>query len=106
VAHTFNASYSGSRDRVNHGSRPAQTKKSETLSEKYSTQKFVGRAAQVVECLHRKCEALNSNPSTTEMMFVKCFSNTSPVQKCNYIFHNPVVNPEESRKVYNLTSRC
>jgi hypothetical protein len=36
----------------------------ETVSQKYSTQKRVGRVAQVVECLHSKHEALSSNPSS------------------------------------------
>jgi hypothetical protein len=37
---------------------------SETLSQKYLTQKRAGRAIQAVEHLPSKHEALNSNPST------------------------------------------
>jgi hypothetical protein len=38
VVYTCNPSYSGSSDQEDHGSRPAQAK-SQTLSQKYSTQK-------------------------------------------------------------------
>jgi hypothetical protein len=45
--------------------RPAQAK-SETLSQKYPTEKKAGRVAQVVKYEPSKCEALSSNPNTTK----------------------------------------
>jgi hypothetical protein len=46
------------------GIRRSALAKSETLSQKYPTQKRAGGVAQVVEHLPSKCEALSSNPST------------------------------------------
>jgi hypothetical protein len=43
--------------------QPRQEKRD--LISKYPTQKRVGGVTQVVKCLPRKCESLNSNPHTT-----------------------------------------
>jgi hypothetical protein len=47
----------------------------ETLSQKIPTQKRAGGAAQVVEHLTSKCEALSSNPSTAAKKFLKINSH-------------------------------
>jgi hypothetical protein len=65
VAHTSNPSYFVGKDQEDHSSRPHWAK-SKTLSQKYPTQKWAGRVAQVVQCLPGKCEALSSNPNTTK----------------------------------------
>jgi hypothetical protein len=50
----------GSRNQEDHGLRPAwANKKDKMLSQKYPTQKRVGRVVKVVECLPSKCEALS-----------------------------------------------
>jgi hypothetical protein len=74
-------------------SQPRQTV-SETLTGKYPTPKKAGRVAQVVEHLPRKCEALNSNPSTAKkkkkayiLIHVwKCFHNFDFWKK-----HHPII---------------
>jgi hypothetical protein len=53
VAHTSNLSYFGSRKQENFNSTPARAK-SETLPEKYPTQKRAGVVSQVVQCLPSK----------------------------------------------------
>jgi hypothetical protein len=54
VPHAYNPSNLGDRDQEDHCLRPAWTK-SETLSQKYPTQKRAGGVAQVTECLLSKC---------------------------------------------------
>jgi hypothetical protein len=53
------------RDQEDHGSRPAQAKARSYLKKSDTHTKRVGRVYQMVEHLPSKCEALNSNPSTT-----------------------------------------
>jgi hypothetical protein len=65
VAHAYNRSYSRGRDQEDCNIRPGRAK-SETLAQKYPTQKRAGKVAQVAEHLPIKCEAPNSNPSTTK----------------------------------------
>jgi hypothetical protein len=66
VAHVCNPSYSEGSDQENQGSKPTQAIVSETLSQKYSTQKRAGGVAQEVECLRNKHKALSLNSSTAK----------------------------------------
>jgi hypothetical protein len=56
VTHTCNPSLSRGRDQEDQSYKLIWAK-SETLSQKYPTQKRAGRVAQVLKCLHSKCEA-------------------------------------------------
>jgi hypothetical protein len=73
VAHACNPSSSGGRDQEDCGLRPTEIK-SETLSQKYSTQKRASGVAEVVKCLSSKYETLEFKPSKTkkrERIFVE-----------------------------------
>jgi hypothetical protein len=50
MAHTSNPSYSRVRNQENLSRMPAWAKKSETLSQKYPTQKRASGEAQLLEC--------------------------------------------------------
>jgi hypothetical protein len=62
VAQAYNPSYSGGRDRKDHGLKPAQANSSrDPISRKLITKKADG-VTQVIECLPSKHEALSSKP--------------------------------------------
>jgi hypothetical protein len=63
VAHSYNPSCSGGRDQKDRYSESVQVK-SQTLSQKYQTQKRAGGVPQVDEHLPSKYEAQSSNPNT------------------------------------------
>jgi hypothetical protein len=66
VAHTYHPSYSGGRDKEDHGSKPAWANRSQDPISKIPSTKKAGRVAQVVKHLSSKHEDLSSNPSTTK----------------------------------------
>jgi hypothetical protein len=62
VAHTCTPSNSGWRDQENHSPKSAWANSIKILSQRYSTQKWAGRGAQVVKHLCNNCGALIQTP--------------------------------------------
>jgi hypothetical protein len=66
VAHAYNPSYSGGRDREDQGSKPGQADSLQEPISKNPSQKRAGGVAQMVEHLPSKHEALSLNSSTAK----------------------------------------
>jgi hypothetical protein len=74
VAHTCDPSYYRGWDQKDGCSKPAHANRSWDLILKIPNPKRTGRVASVIGHLSSKCEALNSNPSTTKTQNKKrCF---------------------------------
>jgi hypothetical protein len=71
MAHTYNPSYSGSRDQEDRGSKQAPGKLFERpyLKKKKTHHKKRGWWSKVVKVPAYKCEVLSSNPSATKYIY-------------------------------------